>query len=174
MGAAAVTILGPDSSRAIAPGVDWWICRCGRPTFAHSQRTRPNTGGRELVCSLTDSGRFEPAAAGWDYDENGLRPKEPASGRPVSPTPAADRPATPALRDLEARWGSVTWGVTGCRLFVDEDGRHCDRAAVLLWDAWGDVGIPACAECADTLLERIVARADFPDQAERLPPLSSW
>lgn len=168
-------ILGPESSRAIAAGIDWGVCKCGRRIYEHSQRTRPNTGGRELVCSQTDSGRFEPAATEFNYDENGLCPREPASAdRGLAPAAEPARPATPALRDLEARYGSVSWGITGCRLFVDEDGRRCDRPAILLWDAPGDVGIPSCAECADAYLERIVARGEFPAQAEILPPLSSW
>lgn len=43
-----------------AAGIDWWVCRCGRALYQHSQRTIPSTGGREHVCGLTRSGRFEP------------------------------------------------------------------------------------------------------------------
>jgi hypothetical protein len=43
-----------------ADGIDWFICRCGRPLYDHSQRTIPSTGGREHVCGSTSSGRFEP------------------------------------------------------------------------------------------------------------------
>lgn len=41
-------------------GRDWWVCRCGRHLDRHSNRTVPNTGGREAVCSMRESGRFEP------------------------------------------------------------------------------------------------------------------
>lgn len=43
-----------------ADGRRWWICRCGRPMYLHSMRTRPNTGGREHVCGKLPTGRFEP------------------------------------------------------------------------------------------------------------------
>jgi hypothetical protein len=41
-------------------GLDWWVCRCGRPLYEHSARTIPSTGGREHVCGTTQSGRYEP------------------------------------------------------------------------------------------------------------------
>lgn len=41
-------------------GLDWWVCKCGRKLYEHSTRTIPSTGGREHVCSLRESGRFEP------------------------------------------------------------------------------------------------------------------
>jgi hypothetical protein len=52
---------------AIAPASSWVSCRCGRPLYEHGMRTVPSTGGRELVCTLTPSGRFEPRDPGLDY-----------------------------------------------------------------------------------------------------------
>lgn len=168
-------ILGPESSRAIAPGVQWWICECGRQLDDHSQRTRPNTGGREIVCSLTDTGRFMPADARWNYDENGLSPRPPAA--PPAPPVQEIRPPIArqdAARDLEIRADEFHTGITGCRLFVNEDGGRCQEPAVLLWDVHGERGIPACASCADALLERVVALELWPAEAVNLAPLRSW
>ena len=69
-------VLGPESSRAIAPDVAWWVCQCGRLVYDHSIRTVPNTGGREYVCTETASGRFEPTDPAFDYaPETGLTRK---------------------------------------------------------------------------------------------------
>jgi hypothetical protein len=67
----------------------------------------------------------------------------------------------------------VHWSVTGCKLFTDEDGRQCHRAAELLLDTGlaGERGVPACVQCADLLLER----AEIPwELRDLLPPLRSW
>lgn len=45
---------------AKTPPRHWWVCRCGRHLDRHSARTIPSTGGREYVCSLTKTGRYEP------------------------------------------------------------------------------------------------------------------
>ena len=49
----------------------WWVCKCGRKVYEHGMRTVPNTGGREYVCSLTDSGRFECADGYRDFSPEG-------------------------------------------------------------------------------------------------------
>lgn len=57
----------------------WWFCKCGRKVYDHSMRTVPNTGGREYVCSLTESGRFECANGTHDFHpEYGLTEKPQA------------------------------------------------------------------------------------------------
>jgi hypothetical protein len=39
----------------------WWICRCGRKLWEHS--TRGTANGREYVCGVNPSGRFESMTA---------------------------------------------------------------------------------------------------------------
>ena len=58
----------------------WWLCRCGRKVYEHSYRTVPNTGGREIVCTRLESGRFECADPELDYSpEGGLKRKSPTA-----------------------------------------------------------------------------------------------
>jgi hypothetical protein len=50
----------------------WWICRCGRKLYEHSNL------GRKYVCTFNASGRFQPADRTLDYEpETGLRTKDP-------------------------------------------------------------------------------------------------
>lgn len=43
-----------------AQGRAWYMCLCGRRIYEHAQRTIPSTGGREYICALRPTGRFEP------------------------------------------------------------------------------------------------------------------
>lgn len=79
------------------------------------------------------------------------------------------------FEDGLARFDDVSWGVSGCLLLVAEDGSNCHRPADLLWDIGPDgKGTPACAECADLVIERGRAIGENPTQARDLPPLRPW